>query len=296
MADFWLEVADITQSAMDGLLYGSTYALIGIGFTLIFGVMRKVNIAFGAASLAGTYASLVAFQVLHAPAIVVFAVSVIASGVLGYVVYLTCFRFIAASNELGSLLATIGMLLFLDEVTVVSTQGMPMPYPVLFSDTMLFFGPFSLRSDLLLVFVASVVCTGILLAVIYRTRLGLATRVVSQQPVAALLCGISVPRTNATTFVLSGFLGGVAGSFIASSVGLLSPLLLIPVTLKGLVVTVIGGLGSIPGAIVAGLLVGLLENVFLYFRGVTERDIYVMLLLFIFLAVRPRGLLGRLHA
>jgi branched-subunit amino acid ABC-type transport system permease component len=158
---------------------------------------------------------------------------------------------------------------------------------------MLPLGPFTLRSDLALVFVASLVCMTILMAVIYRTRLGLATRAVSQQRVAALLCGMSVNRTNAATFVLSGLLGGVAGSLIASSVGLLSPLLVVPLTVKGLIVTVIGGLGSIPGAIAAGLLVGAAENIFLYIRGVTERDIYVMLLLFVFLAVRPQGLLGR---
>ena len=145
----------------------------------------------------------------------------------------------------------------------------------------------------MLVFLASIVGTVALLAVIYRTRLGLATRAVSQQPVAAQLCGISISRTNASTFVLSGLLGGCAGSFIASSVGVLSPLIALPLTIKGLVVTVIGGLGSIPGAIIAGLAVGLAENVFLYFRGITERDIYVMLLLFLFLVFRPRGLLGK---
>jgi branched-subunit amino acid ABC-type transport system permease component len=296
MDDFWFEVAEILQSGMDGLMFGSTYALIGIGFTLIFGVMRKVNLAFGAASLAGTYVSLAAYVAWDAPALLVFAVSVVAAGVLGYVVYVACFHFIAASNELGSLMAAVGTLLFLNEVVVQSTEGMPFPYPVLFTDKMLFMGPFSLRSDLALVFLASLVCMAILVAVIYRTRLGLATRAVSQQQVAAMLCGISVNRTNASTFVLSGLLGGVAGSLIASSVGLLSPLLVIPITVKGLVVTVIGGLGSIPGAIIAGLLVGMAENVFLYFRGVTERDIYVMLLLFVFLALRPQGLMGRPYA
>ena len=129
-----------------------------------------------------------------------------------------------------------------------------------------------------------------LLALLYRTRLGLATRAVSQQSVAARLCGIRVERVNAMTFVITGLLGGIAGALIGASVGALSPLLTTPLTVKGLIVTVIGGLGSIPGAIVAGLLVGGLENVFQQFRGVTERDLYVMLLLFAFLVFRPGGL------
>jgi branched-subunit amino acid ABC-type transport system permease component len=134
---------------------------------------------------------------------------------------------------------------------------------------------------------------GLLLHLLYRTRLGMATRAVSQQPVAAQLCGMSLEQVNAMTFTVTGALGGIAGALIGSAVGLLSPLIVAPLTVKGLIVTVIGGLGSIPGAIIAGLLVGGAENLFQYFRGVTERDIYVMLLLFVFLVFRPGGILGR---
>jgi branched-subunit amino acid ABC-type transport system permease component len=158
---------------------------------------------------------------------------------------------------------------------------------------MLHAGAFTLRGDLLLVFGVSVLCMLGLLALLYRTRLGLATRAVSQQAVAAQLCGIRVARVNALTFVITGLLGGIAGAMIGASVGTLSPLITLPLTVKGLIVTVIGGLGSIPGAIIAGLLVGALENVFQLYRGVTERDLYVMLLLFAFLVFRPGGLFSR---
>jgi branched-chain amino acid transport system permease protein len=154
-------------------------------------------------------------------------------------------------------------------------------------------GGFNLRGDLLLVFFVSVACMVGLLALLYKTRLGLATRAVSQQAVAAQLCGISITRVNVVTFVITGLLGGGVGAMIGASVGTLSPLLTTPLTVKGLIVTVIGGLGSIPGAIVAGLLVGGLENLFQRFRGVTERDLYVMLLLFVFLVFRPGGIFGR---
>ena len=112
----------------------------------------------------------------------------------------------------------------------------------------------------------------------------------SQQPVAAELCGISITRVNVLTFVITGVLGGIAGAMIGAAIGMLSPLLSLPLTVKGLIVTVIGGLGSIPGAIIAGLLVGGLENLFQFFRGVSERDLYIMLLLFAFLVFRPGGM------
>jgi branched-subunit amino acid ABC-type transport system permease component len=167
---------------------------------------------------------------------------------------------------------------------------MPQNYPAVYSGPLLEVGDFLLRGDLMVIFGVCLVALVVLMLVLYRTRLGLATRAVAQQPVAAQLCGMGLDRVNALTFVLTGALGGVAGAMIGASVGMLSPLLALPLTVKGLIVTVIGGLGSIPGAIIAGLLVGGFENLFQYLRGVTERDIYVMLLLFAFLVFRPGGI------
>lgn len=285
---------DFLQVVVDGLLFGATYALIGIGFTLVFGVMHKINMAYAAASIGGAYCGLLILQVMAgAPAWLVFLCGFLAGGVLGYVVYVTCFHFIPYSSPLATLMSTVGMLLLIDEVIVHATVGRPLNYPAVFDDVMLRAGDFSLRGDLLLIFAVSVACMAALLALLYKTKLGLATRAVSQQPTAAQLCGIRIARVNAVTFVITGLLGGIAGALIGASVGTLSPLLTLPLTVKGLIVTVIGGLGSIPGAIIAGLLVGAFENVFQLWRGVTERDLYVMLLLFVFLVFRPGGLFSK---
>jgi branched-subunit amino acid ABC-type transport system permease component len=282
---------DLLQAVLDGLLFGTTYALIGIGFTLVFGVMHKLNMAYAAASVGGAYCGLLILGLVQgAPPWAVFLAACLAGGVLGYLVYLTCFHFIPLASPLATLMSTVGMLLLIDEIIVHATDGMPKNFPAMLDDEMLRVGEITLRGDLLLVFGVSVVCMVGLLLLLYRTRLGLATRAVSQQPVAAQLCGIRVAQVNAATFVVTGLLGGIAGALIGASVGALSPLLTTPLTVKGLIVTVIGGLGSIPGAIVAGLLVGAFENLFQQFRGVTERDLYVMLLLFAFLVFRPGGL------
>jgi branched-chain amino acid transport system permease protein len=282
---------DFLQAASDGVLFGATYALIGIGFTLVFGVMHKINMAYAAASVGGAYAGLLVLQVMAgAPPWVVFSCAFLAGGLLGWMVYVTCFHFIPLSSPLATLMSTVGMLLLIDEVIVHLTAGMPQAYPAMFGDVMLFMGEFSMRGDLILVFGVSVLAMIALLLLLFRSQLGLATRAVAQQPVAAQLCGIRLVRVNALTFVITGLLGGLAGALIGASVGTLSPLLTTPLTVKGLIVTVIGGLGSIPGAIIAGLLVGGFENVLQLYRGVTERDLYVMLLLFAFLIFRPAGL------
>jgi branched-subunit amino acid ABC-type transport system permease component len=282
---------DFLQAVSDGVLFGATYALIGIGFTLVFGVMHKINMAYAAASVGGAYAGLLVLAVMSgAPPWLVFLGAFFAGGLLGWMVYVTCFHFIPLANPLATLMSTVGMLLLIDEVIVHVTYGMPQSYPAMFDDVMLRAGEFSVRGDLLLVFGISLLAMIALLLLLYRTSLGLATRAVSQQPVAAQLCGIRLVRVNALTFVVTGLLGGLAGALIGASVGTLSPLLTTPLTVKGLIVTVIGGLGSVPGAIVAGLLVGGFENVLQLYRGVTERDLYVMLLLFAFLTFRPGGL------
>jgi branched-chain amino acid transport system permease protein len=291
--DFLFGLYDLIQTAADGILFGSTYALIGIGFTLIFGAMEKLNMSYAASSFAGAYTGLAVLSYIDAPFLVVLLSAVLSAGVVSYVVYLTCFRFIPVHNHLASLMASVGMLFFIDEVIIHATNASPLAFPALFDDVMIEIGPFGLRGDLIFIFAISGLSTVALLLLLFRTRLGFAIRAVSQQGVAAQLCGIDIHRTNGITFIIAGMLGGVGGAMIGASVGMLSPLLTIPVTVKGLIVTVIGGLGNIPGAIVAGFLVGASENLFLFFRGVNERDMYVMLLLFAFLVFRPHGIFSR---
>ena len=288
------ELYEIIQAFGDGVMKGSTYALMGIGFTLIFGVMQKLNMSFAAVSISGAYASLTAsilFPEVHV--FVVFGASIIFSGIIGYFVYLCCFKWIPLANPLATLMATIGMLFFLEEVVVHATDGMPLPYPSMPYDEYFEFGQYSVRGDLVLIFFMCLIATAVLMYLLYRTRLGIATRAVAQQPIAARLSGISIEKTNAGTFIITGLLGGLAGAMIASTVSVLSVLFFLPVTVKGLIVAVIGGLGSIPGAIVAGLLVGGIEEVALLLRGILERDIYIMILLFLFLTLRPGGIFSK---
>ena len=293
MSDLVLDLIDITQSMIDGMLFGSTYALIGIGFTLIFGAMQKLNMTYTAASIAGAYVGLGFFTLFNLSAILVFLISIIASGIIGIIVYIFCFRFINVDNHLAALMASVGALFFIDEIIVHATNASPLTFPSLFSDVMFEIGLIGFRGDLLFVFFTSIISMILLWLLLYRSSLGLATRAVSQQATAAQLCGIDIHQTNAILFFVAGMLGGIAGVMIGAAVGILSPLLTIPFTVKGLIVTVMGGLGSIPGAIVAGFLVGALENLVLFFRGVDERDMYIMVLLFVFLVFKPHGIFSK---
>ena len=202
MEDLWYEFGEVTQSMSDGLVGGSTYALIGIGFTLIFGAMGKLNMAYAGAALGGAYAGLAGFVLIKAPLVLVFGISAAAAAVLGYAIYFACFRFIPFNNHLAALMASVGGLFFIDEVVVHVTRGSPLTFPSMFGDVFFELGPYGIRGDLVFVFIIGLISTGVLLYILFKTRLGLATRAVAQQDIAARLCGIGVHTTNSVTLSL----------------------------------------------------------------------------------------------
>ncbi len=285
------------ESLVDGFLYGFSYALIGIGFTLIFGLMQKFNLAYGPSSIAGAYLGLTLHRLSGAavPIFVLFAVAVIGAGLIGWLVHLLCFRFLPKDNELAPLMSSMGMLILIEEIIVHFTNGQPFefPNPLLYQAFEFADGDVILRHDYLLLGAMALTILGLLYYLIFRTPLGLATRAIAQQPVAAELCGATIQRINTVVFILASAIGGATGFMVTMTVGTIIPALASVLTVKGLVVAVFGGLGSIPGALVAGLLLGMLEAESNYLFGATIRDIVAYLVLFSVLMVRPAGLLGK---
>jgi len=166
---------DFLQTLSDGVLFGATYALIGIGFTLVFGVMHKLNLSYAAASVGGAYCGLLIVKAIlgTTPAWLVFLGAFLSGGVIGWVVYVLCFHFIPLSNPLAPLMSTVGMLLLIDEVIVHLTAGMPQNHPAVFDDVMLRFGEFTLRGDLLVVFGVAVLVGGSLFGALVLRGLSL---------------------------------------------------------------------------------------------------------------------------
>lgn len=284
---------DVLQQTINGLMYGAFYALIGIGFTLFFGVMKKFNLAYGPTIMAGIYLGLIPLYGFKAPMWVVFCVCVVGAVAIGFVVEVACFRFVRPGNELAPLMTTAGMLILLQEAVVNITHAAPYEYPNIFGDESLEAGPFLIRPDYLAIMVSGVVFVTLLHVLVHKTTFGRAMRAVAENPRAAQLLGVSVTRINTLTFAVTSAVGGATGYLVAMTFGALQPGIASWMTIKGLVVIVIGGLGSVPGAILAGLILGVVEFQVLWFLGVTYRDIFAYLLLFAFLVLRPAGLLGR---
>ena len=284
-------------SLVDGFLFGFSYALIGIGFTLIFGVMQKFNLAHGPTALAGAYLGLALYRLSDqlAPSYVLFVVAVTGAGVMGWLIYQFCFRFLPKEYELAPLMSSMGMLILIEEIISHLTDAQPLefPSPLMYEAFEFGDGEFILRHDYLLLAFMALVVVSFLYYLVYRTRLGLATRAISQQPVAAQLCGVMINRVNEMVFIVSAAVAGATGFMIAMTIGTVVPSMASVLTVKGLVVAVFGGLGSMPGALIAGLILGVLEAGTNYLFNANNRDVVAYLVLFAVLIVRPRGLLGK---
>jgi len=283
---------DIAEQGINGVMYGFLYALIGGGFTILFGVMRRFNLAYGSTIMLASYVSLVPLYRFKGPVWLMVLTGMVAAILVGLLVEFCCFRFIKKGHELAPLMSTIGMLIVIDETIVDATDAVGLAYPRPFGEVSLEVGQFLVRPDYVAVMVAGAICFALIFLLIYKTRFGRAMRAVAERPEAAQILGVSVRRVNVLTFVLTSAMAGIIGFFTAVSVGSARPDIGVLVTGKGLVVMVLGGLGSLPGAIVGGLVLGVLEFQATWFLGATYREILAFLILFIILVFRPSGLVG----
>jgi branched-chain amino acid transport system permease protein len=280
------------QAVLNGILTGSLYALVGMGMALIFGVMRIVNFAHGAFMMLGMYATYVLFEKLHVNPYLGFIVAAAILFVIGYAVYEGLLRRVAERSDFMQILLTLGISLILtDGVQLIFGADYHQINIPLLDINVRFNEHVSLNAPWLLSFgITVVLATGMFLFVM-KSRLGRALRAISQNRYAASLMGIDVLRIQALSFGLGLAAVGVAG-------GLLLPVFYLypgagdQFTLKAFVMVVLGGMGSIGGAAIAGVVLGVVESMTSLYWG-NEWAVVVDFLLFLaVLSLRPSGLFG----
>jgi branched-subunit amino acid ABC-type transport system permease component len=281
-------LADLVQNTLDGLAAGASYALLAVGFTLIFGVLRRINLSFGPAIMFGCYAATwvnLNFQVgLLFLALIVMAFSVLA----GAYVERLCFAPHRQGSAIAAMVASFALWMQIEEIAMLALPKHLYAFPALYDGGQLQFGPFTLRVEALVMMAAAVCVCLLLWRMLYHSRFGLAVRAVIDAPAAAQLAGINVPGVFVRVFALASAIGGLAGYLISASHEQVTPMLGMWSTLKGLLAMMIGGLGSLPGAIAGGIVLGLVEAHSQWFLGPQARDLIAYLLLFVLLAWRPR--------
>jgi branched-subunit amino acid ABC-type transport system permease component len=285
-------MTDVIQNTLDGIMIGSSYGLLALGFTLIFGVMRRLNLSYGPSIMIGAYLGTLLHVNFGAPPILVALAVVAGSALAGLYVERLCFAPLGVGAGIASMVSSFAIWMQLEQASMLLLPRHSYPFPALATGEPLAIGSLTLRLDHLLMILGALLLTGLVYLVIYRSRFGLAVRAVIGSPVAARLVGINVPATASGAFALASAVGGVAGYLVLATNQQVTAMFGMWTTMKGLIAMMIGGLGSVPGAIVGGLVLGVVEAHSQWYAGPQLRDLAAYLLLFAVLVLRPGGLLG----
>jgi branched-chain amino acid transport system permease protein len=280
-------LADFFQTTLDGLALGATYALLALGFTLIFGVLRRANLAYGPAIMLGAYAAAWASLHFHSGLLFLLPIMLAVAVLAGVYVERLCFAPHRQGSAIAAVVASFALWMQLEELATLVMPGHLYAFPPLYEGGPLAFGALSIRVEFLVMLGAgAAICAG-LWTLLYRTRFGTAVRAVIDNPAAAGLSGINVSAISLRVFALASAIGGLTGFLIVSSQEQVTPMLGMWSTLKGMLAMMIGGLGSLPGAVAGGLALGLLEAHSQWALGPQFRDFISYLLLFVLLSLRP---------
>jgi branched-chain amino acid transport system permease protein len=289
------------QQLVNGLSLGSIYALIALGYTMVYGVLRLINFAHGDVYMIGAYTGYYISRKLQGSgpsllsALVVMLGAMLVCAVLGVAIERFAYRPLRRAGRLALLITAIGVSLFLENAAQLVFGPDPKFFPSLAPRADIMIGGVRLTSEQITVIVVSFLLMIGLRFFILKTRTGKAMRAVSYNLDAARLMGISTDRIIATTFALGSALAAAAGVLIGMQIPKIDPLMGILYGLKAFVAAVLGGIGNVPGAVLGGLLIGTSEVMVVGYLSSTFRDAIAFGILILVLLLRPQGILGRVQ-
>jgi branched-chain amino acid transport system permease protein len=283
----------LAQALLNGLVIGAMYMLMAVGFTLVFGIMRVVNFAHGEFYMLGAYTGFFTYVYWEIPFVACLIIAALIVGILGMLVERTLIQPFR-SDEMSGMIATLAISVIIQNGAVLLWGPVPRAMPDIVTGT-LAIGPFSFPWSRLVVIAAAALIFVVFWVFMQRTRLGRAMRAVAQDTETALIQGIRVNYIYPLAFGISVALAALAGALMGP-VFSVSPFVGSTPMLKAFVVVILGGLGSVPGAVVGGLLLGMIESFTATMFGSLVSDILQLLLVILILLVRPSGLLGQREA
>lgn len=294
----------LPQTILNGLTLGSVYALIALGYALVYGILRLLNFAHGELYMIGAYLGYGVYSMAYAadgfllPTALVIVLMLVAAmaGVASLAVERFAYRPLRYAQQLAPLISALGVSFILQNLVQITAGARPLSYAsdALFpADQALVIGDLRIHATRVLVIGLTVLLMLALPVFVQQTRLGRAMRAVAADLDAAAMMGVNVNQVIATTFLLGALLAGAGGVLIGVVFLHLRHTMGFLAGLKGFTAAVIGGIGSIPGAVLGGLLLGMVEAFAGVYISITFKDAIAFLLLLAFLLIRPSGLLGR---
>ena len=299
-------MAYFLQQLINGLTLGAVYGLIAIGYTMVYGIVGMINFAHGEIYMIGAFVSLIAILGLTAVGVtsipillvLVLVIAMVIAGLYGWTIERLIYRPLRGAPRLAPLISAIGLSIVLQQYVQLTQGGRVKTLPPLIP------GEFTLMhgqngfdvgiSGLqIVVFVLTVALMAGLTFLINKTELGRAQRATAADPVMAALCGVDVDRTIAIAFVIGAALAAVAGTMVVLYYGVIDFFIGFLAGLKAFTAAVLGGIGSLPGALLGGLVLGLVESFWAGYADAAYKDVAAYSILILVLIFRPSGLLGR---
>ena len=293
--DYFLELL------LGGLTRGSIYALIALGYTMVYGIIQLINFAHGEIYMIGAMTSLIVASVLglwgfHSAVILILAVvfAVVYSCAYGFTVEKIAYKPLRTAPRLSALISAIGMSLFLQNYVMLAQTPEFLPYASLIPD-FAFWEPYAhIITSVELTIIGVTVIVMILLGLMIKfTRIGKAMRATAQDKIMSSLVGINVNRVISTTFIVGSATAAIGGVLIACHVGQINFFIGFLAGLKAFIAAVLGGIGSIPGAVLGSLVLGICESFFTGYFWSEYEDVFAFTILVIILIFRPSGILGK---
>ena len=281
------------EQLINGLRTGSIYALIAIGYTMVYGIAKMINFAHGDIIMVGAYALYFSISVLGLPVPVALVITVIVCAVLGVVIEKVAYKPLRSAPPLAVLITAIGMSFFLQSASLLIFGSTPIPFQSVIPNVNISVGPVVISSITVVTLIVTAIAMILLTLFVNKTKMGSAMRAVSEDKGAAELMGINVNSTISLTFAIGSALAAVAGVLYICQYQSMKPTLGALPGIKAFVAAVLGGIGSIPGAMLGGILLGRIETVSKAYISTELADAIVFGVLIVVLLFRPSGLLGK---
>ena len=283
------------QYLINGVSIGAVYAIIALGYTMVYGIAKMLNFAHGDVIMVGAYMSYSVTSYLGLPTAVGIAVAVLVCTLLGVLIEGLAYKPLRGVPSLAVLITAIGVSYFLQNAAqlIWGSASKNFKSIVTMKPLVLFGGQLTITGEVIYTIVASVLIMVALTLFINKSRMGKAMRAVSEDRAAAQLMGINVNQTISTTFAIGSALAAVAGVLLCSTVPTLMPTTGSMPGIRAFTAAVFGGIGSIPGAMLGGILLGVIETFSKAYLSTQFSDAIVFLVLIVILLVKPAGLLGK---
>ncbi|WP_273729627.1 branched-chain amino acid ABC transporter permease [Leuconostoc mesenteroides] len=281
------------QQLINGLMLGSVYALLALGYTMVYGIIKLINFAHGDIYMLGAYFGYFFIKVLHLNFFIALILAMAVSAIIGVVIEYIAYRPLRHSPRIAVLISALGISFLLENGMTYLYGSDQRSFPQAIKTVQYHFYGIQVSNIQLIIAVTSIVLMLLLTYIVKNTKMGRAMRAVSADPDAALLMGININHTISFTFAIGSALAAAGGILIGLNYNSIDPLMGMTPGLKAFVAAVLGGIGIIPGAAVGGWLIGILETMVQATAFSDYKDAIVYAMLIVILLIKPTGILGK---